>query len=66
MTLQNICTGIEEKVRMAKLKRKKDPFPEYPFECDFCHRLIENQDFYIKHLKFHVRNYALKLQLIID
>jgi len=49
-----------------KVKKKKDPFPEYPKMCDFCNRAIMNQDEYIKHLQYHVRNYALKLQLIID
>jgi len=62
---------------MAKMKRltkkqteiimkDKDVFPEYPMRCDFCTRVYMSQDEYIRHLEFHVRQYALRLQLIID
>jgi len=50
---------------MAKFKVKKDPFPEYPQRCLFCTRSVENQDSYIRHLEFHVRQYALRLQMIL-
>jgi len=50
---------------MAKFKVKKDPFPEYPQRCLFCTKVVNSQDQLIRHLEFHVRQYALRLQLVL-
>jgi len=50
---------------MAKYKIRKNPFPEYPQRCAFCTKSVDSQDMYIRHLEYHVKQYALRLQLVL-